>query len=112
MFILLAVNGIFRSLHFTSLNSLAYAEVPQKALSAATSLYSTAQQLSMALGVVMGSSVLAASTALHGHGEPALGDFSMAFVAVAAVVLASLPLCVRLPRDAGDVVSGYRRRGG
>lgn len=112
VFILLAVNGIFRSLHFTSLNSLAYAEVPQKALSAATSLYSTAQQLSMALGVVMGSSVLAASTALHGHGEPALGDFSLAFIAVAVVVLASLPLCLRLPRDAGEAVSGYRRRGG
>ena len=66
----------------------------------------------MALGVVMGSSVLAASTALHGHGEPALGDFSLAFIAVAVVVLASLPLCLRLPRDAGEAVSGYRRRGG
>ncbi|MFC0409673.1 DHA2 family efflux MFS transporter permease subunit [Roseomonas elaeocarpi] len=108
VFIVLLLNGTSRSLHFTSLNSLAYSEVPQERLSAATSLYSTAQQLSMALGVVLGSSVLSVSVALHSREEPILGDFSAAFVVVALVLLVSLPLCLRLPSNAGQAVSGHR----
>jgi len=110
VFLVLLMNGTSRSLHFTSLNSLAYSEVPQERLSAATSLYSTAQQLSMALGVVLGSSVLSVSVALHNRPEPLLGDFSAAFVAVALVLMFSLPLSLQLPESAGQAVSGHRGR--
>ncbi|MFT8244153.1 MFS transporter [Roseomonas sp. BN140053] len=108
VFVLLAVGGVFRSLHFTSLNSLAYAEIPQPRLSAATSLYSTAQQLSMALGVVTGSTALTAAVALSGQSGPSLGSFAIAFLAVAAITLISIPMVMRLPPDAGAAVSGHQ----
>ncbi|UFN50752.1 MFS transporter [Roseomonas sp. OT10] len=111
VFIVLGLGGIFRSLHFTSLNSLAYAEVPQPRMSAATSFYATAQQLSMALGVVAGSALLSGAVALHGHAAPQLSDFALAFLGVAVVVLSSLPLAMRLPPDAGAAVSGHGGRG-
>ena len=112
VFAVLAVGGVFRSLQFTALNTLAYAEVPQGRLSAATSLYATAQQLSLAMGVVMGSGVLAAATALAGRGTPALPDFSVAFGAAALTVLLAGPLSARLPRDSGAAVTGHHPRGG
>ena len=53
IFALLALGGLFRSLQFTALNTLAFADVPTARLSAATSFAGTAQQLAPALGVVL-----------------------------------------------------------
>ncbi len=111
VFAILALGGLFRSLHFTALNTLAYAEVPQGRLSAATSLYATAQQLSLALGVVVGSGALTLATSLSGRAGPALADFSVAFGVVAAAVLLSGPLSARLSPDAGAAVTGHVARG-
>jgi fucose permease len=48
--LLLLVGGFFKSLQFTSINSLAYADIEPRAMSAATSFASVAQQLSMSVG--------------------------------------------------------------
>jgi hypothetical protein len=77
-------------------------------MAAATALYGTLQQLSPALGVVLATTTLEVSMALAGRGTLAVADFSAGFVVAAAVVLASVPLHARLPRDAGAEVSGHR----
>nr|WP_305123381.1 MFS transporter [Roseomonas sp. GC11] len=102
IFLVLMVGGLFRSLHFTTLNTLAYADVPQEKLSAATSLYSTAQQLPLALGVAVASAVLQASVAIAGRSEAAMPDFTMGFLAGALLTAAAAPLSLGLPRDAGE----------
>ena len=106
IYAVLLVGGFLRSLQFTAYNTLAYAEVDRPEMSAATSLYSTAQQLSQTLGIAAGAALLQATMAWHGHSAPMLDDFSLAFVAVALVVLVAAPLATRLPADAGAEMAG------
>ena len=46
----LLVGGFFKSLEFTSINAIAYADIDNKAMSRATSFASVAQQLSLSAG--------------------------------------------------------------
>ena len=109
VFVVLLMGGLFRSLHFTTLNTLAYADVPQEKLSAATSLYSTAQQLPQALGVAVAAAVLQTSVALGGREAAAMPDFTAGFLAGAFLALLASPLAARLPKDVGEgIVSGRR----
>jgi hypothetical protein len=48
---IILIGGFFRSLEFTSLNALAFADVAQKDMSNATSFTAVGQQLSLATGV-------------------------------------------------------------
>ena len=108
MFVVLAVGGLFRSLQFTALNTLAFAELPQSRFSAATGFYGMAQQISPALGVVLATMTLEASAALNGRHEVAVFDFSVAFVVAACVLASAAPLLARLPKGIGAEVSGHR----
>jgi MFS family permease len=107
IFALLATGGLFRSLQFTSLNTLVFADVPPEKLSAATSFYSTLQQLSPALGVVLATATLELSRLVAGRAELGLADFSTGFLVAAVVTLLSTPLLAALARDAGAEVSGH-----
>jgi hypothetical protein len=107
IFVLLALGGLFRSLQFTALNTLAFADVPAPKLSAATSFAGTAQQLAPALGVVLATTTLEASKSLGGRHVLAVHDFAVAFLVAAAVVAASAPFFARLAPEAGEAVSGH-----
>ncbi len=102
----LLVGGFFQSLQFTAYNTIAYADIDKAQMSSATSFYTTFQQLMLTLGICTAASALAASIALDGHDHPLLVDYSAAFIVVALVSLAASPTCSRLPRDAGDELSG------
>ena len=52
--IMLVVGGFFRSLQFTAINTLAYAEVEPAQMSRATTLVSVNQQLAVSAGVAVG----------------------------------------------------------
>lgn len=101
MLALLLVGGFFRSLQFTSINTIAYAEVDAARMSRATALVSVGQQLSISAGVAMGA--FAVETALKFRGDATLqaGDFPPAFLAVAAISALSVLIFVRLPAEAG-----------
>ena len=105
----LAFGGLFRSLQFTALNTLAFADLPQSRFSAATGFYGIAQQIAPALGVVLATASLEASAALAGR-EIAAADFAVAFVVAGLVVCSAAPFFARLPPDAGDEVSGHGSR--
>lgn len=108
IFVLLAAGGLARSLQFTSLNTLAFADVPTERMSAATALYGTLQQLTPALGVVLATATLEVSLALSDRATLLAADFTWGFVVAAVVVVLSVPLHARLPADAGGEVSGHR----
>ena len=107
IFLLLALGGLFRSLQFTALNTLAFADVPQGRLSAATSFSGTVQQLCPALGVVLATTTLEVSGLIGGHPGITLGDFAAGFLVAGVVVAASAPLFFRLAPEAGAQVSGH-----
>jgi len=87
MFAVLIVGGFVQSLQFMAYNTIAYADVPRAQMSAATSFYTTFQQLSLNLGIGVSAATLAASITLAGHDRPLPSDFSAAFVVVALIAL-------------------------
>ena len=103
---LLIVGGFFQSLQFTAYNTIAYADIPRDRMSAATSFYTTFQQLNLTLGICVAAGALAGSALVTGDAQPGLTDYSTAFLVVAAVSLLASPTCTRLARDAGDELSG------
>ncbi len=106
----LIANGFFQSLQFMAYNTIAYADVPREDMSAATSFYTTFQQMSLTLGIAVSAAALAASISVTGHAEPMLPDFSVAFLFVAAVSFLAPLLATRLDRQAGAELSGHRDR--
>jgi hypothetical protein len=106
----LLAGGFFRSLQFTSLNALAFADIDNRAMSRATSFAAVAQQLSLSVGVSVGAAGLEFARSLHGGGMLTVQDFAPAFLLVAAVSAMSILVFRRLEPDAGAVVSGRRAR--
>jgi EmrB/QacA subfamily drug resistance transporter len=104
----LLAGGFFRSLQFTSLNALAFADIDNRAMSRATSFAAVAQQLSLSVGVSVGAAGLEFARGLHGGGALTVNDFAPAFLLVAAVSATSIFMFWRLEPDAGAVVSGRR----
>lgn len=107
---ILVVGGCCRSLQFTSLNAIAYADLPSRDMSAATSLASVAQQLALSAGVALGGFVLETVRLARGHGEVLSEDFAPAFLTVAAVSALSVLFFTGLKPDAGAEMSGHRGR--
>lgn len=103
---ILLVGGFFRSLEFTALNAIGYADIDQQAMSRATSFSAVGQQLSLSAGVAVGAAVLEVVRDLHGGGAPQAEDFAPAFLAVAAISAASILFFRRLAPDAGDELAG------
>jgi EmrB/QacA subfamily drug resistance transporter len=97
----LFVGGFFRSLQFTSLNSLAFADLGQSTMSQATSFTSVAQQISISAGVAVAAVVLEILRYSRGTNEILLSDFSIAFFAVSLCSLGAIFLLLKLPIDAG-----------
>ncbi|AKZ64751.1 major facilitator transporter [Herbaspirillum hiltneri N3] len=104
--IVLLIGGCFRSLQFTSLNAISYADVDSNRLSQATSIASVAQQLSVGMGVVLGGFALQMSNHLQGHATLVSQDFWPAFLTVAVAASFSIPMLMRLPPDAGAELAG------
>jgi len=102
----LLVGGFFRSLQFTSLNTLAYADVEQARMSRATTLASVGQQLSLSFGVGLGALLLHTTLTLRGRDELGASDFSPAYFTIAVISLLSLLFFARMPEDAGAEISG------
>jgi EmrB/QacA subfamily drug resistance transporter len=102
----LLAGGFFRSLQFTSLNTLAYADVGSPSMSRATTLASVGQQLSLTFGVGFGALILHFTLLLGSHATLGPETFWPAFLGIAGVSLLSLFFIVPLPRDAGAEVSG------
>ncbi|MBV8093539.1 MAG: MFS transporter [Acetobacteraceae bacterium] len=102
----LLVGGFFRSLQFTAYNTVAYADIPAQQMSAATSLYSTLQQLMLTLGIAAGAAFLDLSMALNRHPAPNEWDFRLAFAGVALISLFAAPVALAMPKDAGAELTG------
>ena len=99
----LFVGGLVRSMQFTALNTLAFADVPRAVMPDANTLFSTAGQLANGLGVTLAAS----AWRLAGQVWPDLPalDIRVAFLAIAVVALVSVLDPANLPRTAGDHVA-------
>ncbi len=109
IYAVLVAGGFFQSLQFMAYNTIAYADVPSEDMSAATSFYTTFQQMTLTLGIAISAAALAASISVTGHAGPMLSDFTVAFLFVSAVAMLAPLLATRLDRDAGEEMSGHHR---
>jgi EmrB/QacA subfamily drug resistance transporter len=105
---LLLCGGFFRSLEFTSINAITYADVDHATMSRATSFSSVAQQLSLSVGITVGALLLQAAQAVHGTPHITRADFPWGFLGVALISACSVFWFARLPLNAGAELSGSR----
>jgi MFS family permease len=108
----LLVGGFFKSLEFTGINAIAYADIDTKAMSRATSFASVGQQLSMSAGVAVGALVLELQRLGRHDISVETGDFPLAFLLVAVIAASSALIFMRLPKDAGATLSARARKVG
>jgi EmrB/QacA subfamily drug resistance transporter len=104
---LLLIGGFFRSLQFTAINALTYADIPPLRMSGATTLTAVGQQLSLSLGVSIGAVALETATYFSG-GTIVARDFVFPFLTIGAVTLTSIISFRKLASDAGHEMSGHR----
>ena len=104
---LLFAGGLARSMQYTVLATLSFADIAPAGMSSASTLASVSQQLANGLGVAVAAALLHVA-ALHHGGPPRLADFHTVFLLVAALTLCGIPAFLRLPRAAGAEVSGHR----
>lgn len=102
VFAVLIVSGFLLSFQFTAYNTIAYDEIDKERMSAATSFYSTFQQLMLSLGICVGGTALHLSMVTHARLLPDFGDFSVAFWTVTAISLLAVFVNSRFDRHAGD----------
>ena len=103
---LLVLAGASRSLQFTALNTLAFADVPQPLMAPANTWFSVAFQLSLGIGVAVGAVLLRLAGLAGGVEEPGLAEFHTALGVLAALMAGTALVGLGLARDAGVAVMG------
>jgi EmrB/QacA subfamily drug resistance transporter len=103
---ILLLAGMTRSMHFTTVNTLAFADIAPAARAGASTLSAMGQQLASTLGVAFAALALALSQYARAAHGPALVDFRHALWAAASLMLIATLWTMRLPRDVGAEVSG------
>lgn len=105
--LIMLFSGMIRSMQFSSLNTLAYADIPQARMSNANTLYSTIQQMSIGMGIALGSICLHFASMIHKSNDKySLSDFKLALEIVAVFCVISIIEFFRLKSTDGLSVRG------
>ena len=99
------IGGLSRSLQFTALNTISFADVPEPKLSRATSFASVVQELSGAVGVTIAALGLEAMMRLQGTTAMTPSLFPPVFIAIALLSALSTAIYIwMLDKDAGSAL--------
>jgi hypothetical protein len=102
---LLFVSGLARSMQFTTLSTLAFADLQKTGMSGANTLFSMMQQMATGLGIALGAIALRLAGLIHADAQAATTvDFHLAFIIVGAVALLALLDFRQLPAKAADAM--------
>jgi len=104
-FALLVFCGAFRSIGFSAYASVQYADIAPAQLTSANTVSATLVQLGTGTGIAVGALLIRIFGGLAAFPGDAAGPFRGAFLAMAALMLASTVDSLLLPRDAGAEVS-------
>ena len=97
-------------MQFTSLSTLAFADIAASQLSSATAFWSMMTQMTMGMGVAAGAIALRFAALLkgHGNGAPTIAEFHIAFAMVSVIAFLAVIDCFGLDPHAGAEASGRR----
>jgi len=99
---ILLIGGFFRSLQFTAVNTLAYADITHAGMSRASSFAAMAQQLGISLGVGVAAESMSLSMVWRGGDTLLAADVMVGFIVIGGLcALASLAFW-RLSPQAGE----------
>jgi EmrB/QacA subfamily drug resistance transporter len=110
IYAVLLAGGFFRSLQFTSLNGMAFADVDPSLMSRASALSTMGQQVSQSIGVGMAALLLHLFLARAHTTRLTASIIAPAFEVIGLVSLISLAFFLPLPRNAGEGLHGLPRR--
>jgi EmrB/QacA subfamily drug resistance transporter len=102
----LLIGGFSRSVQFTAVQSLGYAEMPSELFSRATSFLAMAQQLAQSVGVGLAALIVHLSLTWHDRIAIAPQDIALGYFTIGVMALASVAVFYRLPSEAGAELSG------
>ena len=108
MFAVLAAGGFVRATQFTASNAVAFVEVGQPGVTAASTLQAVILQLSISAGITVGSLALQLVRMNHG-GALTPGQFTLPFCFVGLLSLLAAPVYASLHREIGADMTGHRR---
>ncbi|WP_159215147.1 MFS transporter [Klebsiella pneumoniae] len=110
--LILYLGGVFRSIQFTGVSTLAFADVPAAQMSDANTLFSTASQLAVGLGITLGAISIRLGEQvgdwLHLTELPGI-SFRLSFVFIALICLVGMIDSLHLAKTAGSSVSEKKK---
>ncbi|MDW5622424.1 MFS transporter [Klebsiella pneumoniae] len=111
--LILYLGGGFRSIQFTGVSTLAFADVPAAQMSDANTLFSTASQLAVGLGITLGAIGIRLGEQvgdwLHLSTVPGIA-FRLSFVFIALICLVGMIDSLHLTKTAGSSVSEKKHK--
>jgi EmrB/QacA subfamily drug resistance transporter len=104
------VYGFLTSLQYTSMNTLAYADVNERQASGASTIASTVQQMAVSFGVAAASlaAALFIPDRVHATGSDMIHGIHLALLALGALTIASTIVFNELKSGDGDAVSRHK----
>ncbi|MDW1477150.1 MFS transporter [Klebsiella pneumoniae] len=110
--LILYLGGVFRSIQFTGVSTLAFADVPAAQMSNANTLFSTASQLAVGLGITLGAIGIRLGEQvgdwLHLTELPGI-SFRLSFVFIALICLVGMIDSLHLAKTTGSSVSEKKK---
>ncbi|EIY1896636.1 MFS transporter [Klebsiella pneumoniae] len=110
--LILYLGGVFRSIQFTGVSTLAFADVPAAQMSDANTLFSTASQLAVGPGITLGAIGIRLGEQvgdwLHLTELPGI-SFRLSFVFIALICLVGMIDSLHLAKTAGSSVSEKKK---
>lgn len=102
--------GFFTSTQYTSMNTLVYADVSARQTSAASTIASTGQQMSISFGVASASLIAALFVPESLRSEPTalIHGVHKAFIVLGLMTMASSVVFMQLKKNDGGAISGKR----
>ncbi|MEO8882141.1 MAG: MFS transporter [Devosia sp.] len=103
---LLFVSGLTRSMQFTTLATIAFADVPQEKMSGANTLSNIAGPLGMALGIAVAALALRAAALVFPAATAAISlpQFHFAFIIIGLIAFVGVFDTIGLAPEAGDTL--------
>jgi MFS family permease len=102
----LGIGGFFRSLQFTALNGMAFADIDQSEMSRASTTSSMVQSLVQSVGIGLSASLLGLLMSLNHATRMTPEVVAPAFIILGLITMVSMLWFARLPADAGDEMNG------
>jgi EmrB/QacA subfamily drug resistance transporter len=104
----LGAGGFFRSLQFTSLNGMAYAEIEQVRMSRASTTSAMMQQLTQSIAVGLAASLMHFFMVMNHEHRLTIAAIAPTFLVMGLLTLISMFYYAALPKNAGDEMNGRR----